>query len=776
MPCQSGYKFPGIQYYKTAPLGDVLTSPAAISGFIAKDNADNLDLSTISGNRFSAAAIKTDGTLWVWGCGDGGMLGTNSTVAQSSPVQTVSGGTNWKHVSATGGQTQQHMAAIKTDGTLWLWGCNGPTGGALGDNSITNRSSPVQTVSGGTDWKQVSVGYTQTAAIKTDGSLWTWGCGNFGRLGNNAVINQSSPVQTVSGGTDWKQVSVGNCAAAAIKIDGSLWLWGAGTGGKLGTNSTGNVSSPVQTVSGGTNWRRINLEGPASAAIKTDGSLWMWGSGANGSLGDNTGVSKSSPVQTVSGGTNWKQVSVDPIGGTVGALKDDGSLWIWGNDTCGVTGFDIEPIYYSSPVQALSGRTGWCQIAVTGQVSIFATDTPGQLYSWGLNAGKLGQNQTYNDTGLRCRSSDFDDVFVRKEFFSEGGLWGWGDNFEGGLGTNNTIFRSSPVQTISGGTNWKSVSVGGAASSTGAAIKTDGTLWMWGANVDGILGINAGCTACRSSPVQTVSGGTNWKSVSVGSSTVAAIKTDGTLWTWGRNSSGVLGDNTIVFKSSPVQTVSGGTNWKQVSAGSLNIAAIKTDGTLWIWGWGSAGRLGDNTTTDKSSPVQTVSGGTNWKQVSVGDIAGAIKTDGTLWMWGIGSDGRLATNDTISRSSPVQTVSGGTNWKQVRAGQYSAAIKTDGTLWTWGFNSDGRLGDNTRTNRSSPVQTVSGGTNWKQVDGSQAIKTDGTLWLWGSNGYGRLGDNSEINRSSPVQTISGGTNWKEVSGGNATFAIREDCW
>ena len=157
------------------------------------------------------------------------------------------------------------------------------------------------------------------------------------------------------------------------------------------------------------------------------------------------------------------------------------------------------------------------------------------------------------------------------------------------------------------------------------------------------------------------------------------------------------------------------------------MGAIKTDGTLWTWGYNAFGELGDNTTTNKSSPVQTVAGGTNWKQISGGSGTAAIKTDGTLWMWGYNSSGQLGTNDTTDRSSPVQTVAGGTNWKQAfcnktLSGAFTSGIKTDGTLWMWGDNSnDGNLGTNNLTSSSSPVQTVAGGTNWRMVSLGRSI-------------------------------------------------------
>jgi alpha-tubulin suppressor-like RCC1 family protein len=151
------------------------------------------------------------------------------------------------------------------------------------------------------------------------------------------------------------------------------------------------------------------------------------------------------------------------------------------------------------------------------------------------------------------------------------------------------------------------------------------------------------------------------------------------VWLWGRNQFGQLGDNTTTNKSSPVQTIAGGTNWKQVAAGAAHSSAIKTDGTLWTWGQNTDGQLGDNTTTNKSSPVQTIAASTNWKQVSCNGMhTTAIKTDGTLWTWGQGINAQLGNGVSSSRSSPAQTASSTSNWILVSAGAYhTAAIRED---------------------------------------------------------------------------------------------------
>ena len=317
--------------------------------------------------------------------------------------------------------------------------------------------------------------------------------------------------------------------------------------------------------------------------------------------------------------------------------------------------------------------------------------------------------------------------------------------------------------------------------SIGEQIGIPPELWTWGYGGIGQLGNRV--LDNRSTPVTTFTGGTNWKQISAGREHVAAIKTDGTLWTWGRGDNGVLGTNDGITRSTPVTTFAGGNNWKQVSMGNLShAAAIKTDGTLWLWGDGSNGVLGNGIVTGiRSTPVTTFAGGTNWKQVSAKNAhTAAIKTDGTLWLWGQRDFGKLGNADisSLDKSTPITTFAGGTDWKQVDVGgDHTVAIKTDGTLWVWGYAYD--FSSQSFIFASTPTTTFAGGTNWKQVSAGNlytaAIKTDGTLWTWGYEAEGQLGTNSLTDKFTPVTTFAGGNNWKQVSAnGNLTVALKTD--
>ena len=286
------------------------------------------------------------------------------------------------------------------------------------------------------------------------------------------------------------------------------------------------------------------------------------------------------------------------------------------------------------------------------------------------------------------------------------GLFSWGQNTYGQLGQDNRTYYSSPIQIP--GNQWSNqqYKAGYNSSQSVSAIKTDETLWVWGYNGFGELG--QGNRISYSSPVQIP--GNQWKYVSnanISNGGKLATKTDGTLWAWGYNINGNLGQNNRTYYSSPVQIP--GNQWNLISCNYFALAT-KTDGTLWTWGRNSYGQLGDNTTTQRNTPVTTFAGGTNWKQVSTGRThCAAIKTDGTLWTWGSGGDGRLGDNATINRSTPVTTFAGGTNWKQVSGGNVqTAAIKTDGTLWVWGSSSSALGVLESNASKCTPVTTFAG--------------------------------------------------------------------
>jgi len=354
--------------------------------------------------------------------------------------------------------------------------------------------------------------------------------------------------------------------------------------------------------------------------------------------------------------------------------------------------------------------------------------------------------------------------------YSGGAMWSFGEDASGRLGLNtNNIDTSSPVQ-IGAGTNWNNQT---GSYGTALALKSDGTIWTWGLANWGQLGDSV-TTTPRSSPAQ-VGALTTWSLITSTSYTHAAIKTDGTIWTWGNGTATAQNDSGI-NRSSPIQ-VGALTNWAILPdiQGNGHMMAIKTDGTMWGWGDNGSGEVGANHINPISSPVQ-IGALTNWSSATTcANVTTAIKTDGTMWAWGINTTGECGLGDAVNRSSPVQ-IGALTNWLRIAGARYcTVAVKTNGTLWSWGANSQGALGQSDIANRSSPTQ-VGALTTWKRISGggysASAIKTDGTLWTWGRNTAGQLGINTAVNTSSPQQ-VGALTTWLRVSTGYFnTFGIK----
>ena len=367
----------------------------------------------------------------------------------------------------------------------------------------------------------------------------------------------------------------------------------------------------------------------------------------------------------------------------------------------------------------------WYAQDVAGNVSYSASGDAGSLFSMGYNnGGDLGQNNRTKYSSPVQIPGSWKDVGGVK---ADGTLWSWGYNGVGALGHNNRTNYSSPVQ-VGGDTTWYEaygLIDNQNTEKEGFAIKTDGTLWTWGYNNEGSLGQNN--RTKYSSPTQ-VGSGTDWLTPghnkfgwSANYQSASHIKTDGTLWAWGMNWMGTLGQNSETYYSSPVQIP--GTTWKGISRGiRVGMAGTKTDGTLWVWGYNEYGQMGQNNRQQYSSPTQVGTDST-WHLVNgtFGTLS-ATKTDGTLWAWGYNLQGQLGQGGVISNptkiSSPVQ-IGSSTDWSRpVALGQNAmGAMKTDGTMWVWGEGAGGILGQNSLSDEDEPVQIPGAGINMRG-DGS----------------------------------------------------------
>jgi uncharacterized delta-60 repeat protein len=311
---------------------------------------------------------------------------------------------------------------------------------------------------------------------------------------------------------------------------------------------------------------------------------------------------------------------------------------------------------------------------------------------------------------------------------------------------------------------WKSISTG---TSHCLALREDGTIWGWARNDAFQLG-SATSSITSNIPIQ-IGSDTDWSSICATLQTSYAIKTDGTLWGWGANPA--YYGSLPLFVTIPTQ-LGTANNWKIISGNHQHQLAIKTDGTLWSWGPRSSGnqygQLGNGTITPSDIPTQ-VGSASDWAMASAGTLYSlALKTDGTLWAWGLNDNGQLGAPPASPGTyyTPVK-IGTDNDWIAISAGEgHSHAIKSDGSLWSWGLNDNGQLGDGTLVNKNSPIR-IGMANDWKLVTGSGrstfAIKNNGDLYAWGDNLVGTLGDGTNIDRLTPVH-ISPGTAWKNISG------------
>ena len=296
------------------------------------------------------------------------------------------------------------------------------------------------------------------------------------------------------------------------------------------------------------------------------------------------------------------------------------------------------------------------------------------------------------------------------------------------------------------------------------AIQDDGHLWAWGNNYYGQLGDSTHADSHTPKEVSTE----QWAAVSAGRAFTVAIKGVGTLWAWGANGLGQLGDGTLIDRDPKQIADNSDGSWIAVSAGYSHSLALRADGSLWAWGNGGSGALGDGTTDSHLTPTR-IGNGNDWVAVSAGGSHSmALKADGSLWTWGI-NEGRLGDGTMDDHYSPT-CIEPDSVWTAVSAGaSQSLALKEDGSLWSWGVNYEGEVGDGTTSRRLAPYRIAG---EWLAVTARQlhsmALKADGTLWAWGWNEYYQLGDGTTDDSWVPKQVFNL-TVTRLVSGG----AVRE---
>ncbi|CAK0781577.1 RCC1 repeat-containing protein [Gammaproteobacteria bacterium] len=717
-------------------------------------------------------ALASDGTLVAWGNDAAGQLGSGRALTLNTPqaLPSLALGANPRPGSLAAGL--YHGLATTQDGRLWTWGHNG--NGQLGDGTTSGRSNPAP-VKGLDGLMAMSGGAAHSLAVTQDGKVWAWGFNGYGQLGNGSFDEAPHLVPSIITGLEGVvAVASGDLHSLALKSDGSLWAWGSNAQGEMGNGKTDDQGTPtavpglppIQAMAGGAGY---------SLALARNGTVWAWGSDVYGQLGNHhacgispdgdEGQSCLSPRQI----TGLEGVVAVAAGNSHSlALKQDGTLWAWGDNTFGQLG-DGTTMNRETPVP-VAGLPAIRAVSA-GFGHSLALDRDGKVWAWGSNGyGQLG-NDTTDDTahpkpvqvaslnGVVALAAGAQSSLILTQ---EGALWAWGDNDAGQLGLASATHRAIP-----GVMDLVSVTQLAAGWEHNLALASKGAVWAWGRNGYGQLG--DGTNTNRSRPVR-VAGLAPATAVAAGESFSLAIVAE-QVWAWGRNDSGQLGwgsaDNYVQATPTLVPGLMG---IRAVAAGYNHSLALARNGTVWAWGNNFNGQLGnhyacgsdhDETYGDYGlpclSPVQ-VAGLGGVVAVAAGQFHSlALKSDGSLWAWGYNGDGQLGDGTQIQRSGPVR-VMGIDSIRRITAGvgaNQSLAITWDGRAWSWGSNVFGQLGTGRGDNQPHPTpQPIPGLTavsdlsaGWKF---SLAVGSDGTVWAWGNNSSGELGDGTFATHARPL--------------------------
>lgn len=652
-------------------------------------------------------ALSRNGELWAWGANDRGQLGDGTWVGKLTRVRV--GTALYKGIAAGA----FHSIGIAPNNVVYTWGRNNE--GQLGRAPVSEGSNtplPVRLASNNNetlgDVAWVSSGMYHSFAIDKNGTWWGWGANINGELGDgtNNPRPYAIPLPHLNG---FISVVGGGGFSIGLKSDGTVWVWGLNAAGQLGLGDTTNRFTPVQ-LPGVTNVAAIAAGWHGGMALKNDRTVWDWGYFW---LSPNPSPAAHPPVQ-VPGLSNI--VSIFANGEVRVALKADGTFWNWGNSYYGQLGNGTVGTFQLTAAELVAFRdpagnpsTAFARTPAGSKGSFNnVLKSDGNLWSWGHNSeGQLNDGSNVNrltammpgiaDGFIASSSGTFHTLLLKKD----GTVWAWGADDYGQLGDGGGISKFVPVQ-VKGVYDCVAVCAGSRHS---LALKRNGQVWAWGSNTGSQLGV--GSTAPQVTIPRFIPYLDNVKALRAGLYHNLAIRNDGSVWGWGANSFGELGlgHNNVPTYPVPVPALSGMTD---IACGGGFSVGLKSNGSVWSWGLNQLGQLGNGSGATVQTTPNLISGLNSITAIACGgDHALALRSDGTVRAWGYNAYGQVGDGSTTTRAVPV-TVTGLGNVASIATGlSHSLAIKNDGTYWAWGQNNMGQLGDGTVVNRTLPVQ-VSG--------------------------------------------------------------------
>lgn len=692
---------------------------------------------------YHACAIRSDKTLWCWGLNTSNQIGTGLADPWFTKPVSPSDATDWLDVSLG----EAFSCGLSESGAIACWGSN--AFGNFGDGSTSAKSTPSSGGGGDTDWLSIDAGRRHVCAVKSNGKGFCWGANGNGQLGHGSTANASSPVE-VSGARQWLTLSAGAEHSCGVTTSHALYCWGLNSSSQLGDGTTTARTTPVP-IGNTSDWATVDAGGVSTCAVKMSGERWCWGANGSGQLGDGL-TSKSGVPKLADSEHDWGSVVASEEGFGCG-FRTDGRLFCWGDGSMGQTGQPAKVALTTAPVQ-VGVEPSWLDVAL-GLRFACGVKASGELVCWGATSrGATGSGFVSDrlQPWLVGDASDWTSVSVHTD--SACGLRGtklycWGRETNGLLGDGMANSSATPA-AIDVDVDYQAVSVG---KNFACGVTIDGDVRCWGSDGGGQLGNGSGVTnqATPGLVASTAGNSSKWTSVAAGELVACGLRADKTLWCWGTDNYGQVGngDGIAVAQHTPVQVAPSETaDWATVSSSGDAVCAIRTGGKIWCWGRNNFGQQGDGSTTNVSAPSQV--GAASYTHTEAGrNHVCAIAVDGGLWCWGRNTSGELGLGSNVTPWLSPTRVGDDTDWTSVHLGPgaHGCARKANGGLYCSGLGAIGQLGQGDL--KSSNLHLlVPVPWQWKSIgignEANCAVRSDGRLLCWGGAASAQLGDGVPI--------------------------------
>ena len=706
-------------------------------------------IAKVATGGYHTCALATGGGVKCWGDNFHGQLGDNSTTRRGTPMNVVGLASGAAAIAAG----ESHSCALTTNGGVKCWGMN--DSGQLGDNSTTERLTPVDVSGLASGVASIEAGARHTCALTTGGAVKCWGSNFWGQLGDNSTIYRFTPVDVAGLSSGVAAIAAGSAHTCALTTGGGVKCWGAGA---LGDGVVATRLAPVDVVGLASGVTAIAAGDTHSCALTAGGGVKCWGQNIHGELGDGSVTTRLTPVD-VTGLASGIAAIAAGLWHTC-ALTTDGAVKCWGANTNGQLG-NNSSANRLTPVDVPGLASGVAAIAA-GFEHNCALTTGGGLKCWGYNlSGQLGDGFTRNrliPVDVQGIASGVAAIAAGGmhtcALTTDGGVKCWGRNLYGELGDNSTTMRPIPVDVLGLASGVAAIAAGYGHN---CALTTGGGVKCWGYNLHGQIGDNS--TTDRLVPVDVPGLANGVAAIATGMWHTCALTTGGAVKCWGQNLMGQLGDNSTTDSHAPVDVAGLGSGVAAIAAGQWHTCALTTDGAVKCWGSNQVGQLGDNSTTSRLTPadVSGLANGVAAVAAGIGHTC-ALTTGGGVKCWGWNFDGQLGNGFTMDRWTPVDVSGLASGATAVEAGMmHNCALTAGGGVKCWGDNYSGQLGDNSTTDRLAPVDVSgipSGATavaaGWMHTC---ALVAGGGAKCWGENVDGQLGDGTAAVRPLPADVL-----------------------